>query len=197
MDEGIIKDKYELIIKEVQTIVTVCYLIAIGIGMLFNYQKFSEFGINIFEYADVFDFLIAPFSDFKILLFILISFGASYFFFSLDKTIKSKYPKFYSKTNFKWDNKPWYNSYRYVAFSFLLIFYLFLAADLYGKIFARNIDEQATISIRFADNELKKGKMIGKTNDILFLLNNQKVEAIPITSLVKEFQIEKTETNKK
>jgi len=31
--------------------------------------------------------------------------------------------------------------------------------------------------------------MIGKTRDIIFLLNGEKVEAIPITSVVKEFEI--------
>ena len=31
--------------------------------------------------------------------------------------------------------------------------------------------------------------MIGKTKDVIFLLTNEKVEAIPITSLVKEFEI--------
>ena len=35
----------------------------IAIGMLFTFQRYDEFGINIFEYTDVLDFLIAPFGD--------------------------------------------------------------------------------------------------------------------------------------
>lgn len=70
-DEGLIKDRYELIFKELQSVLTIIYLFAVGIGMLFEAEKFSEFGINIFEYADVFDFLTAPFSDAKILLYAL------------------------------------------------------------------------------------------------------------------------------
>jgi hypothetical protein len=46
MKEGLIKDTYELIIKELQTVVTASYIIAVGIGMLLNYQKYSEFGIK-------------------------------------------------------------------------------------------------------------------------------------------------------
>ena len=69
MKEGLIKDTYELIFKEIQTVITIFYILIVGIGMLFTYHKYSEFGINIFDYADVFDFLVAPFSDFKILLF--------------------------------------------------------------------------------------------------------------------------------
>lgn len=55
-EQGLIKDAYELILKEIQSIVTVLYILMVGLGMLFNYQKYSEFGINIFEYADIFDF---------------------------------------------------------------------------------------------------------------------------------------------
>lgn len=43
-----------------QVFLTLSYLFAIGIGMLFNYYKYNYFGINIFDYASVFDFLIAP-----------------------------------------------------------------------------------------------------------------------------------------
>ena len=39
--------------------------------------------------------------------------------------------------------------------------------------------------------------MIGKTKDVLFLLIGDKVEAIPITSFVKEIQIMKGFTVKK
>lgn len=61
MKEGLIKDTYKTVITEIQTILTISYIFAVGIGMLFTFQKYSEFGINIFDYADVFDFLIAPF----------------------------------------------------------------------------------------------------------------------------------------
>ena len=48
---------------------------------------------------------------------------------------------------------------------------------------------QNDISLRLEDNEIKSGKLIGKTKDILFLLKNENVYAIPITSLVKEIKI--------
>ncbi len=68
-DEGLIKDKYEPLLKELQSIISIFYILAVAIGMVFNYQKYSEFGINIFDYADIFEFLIAPFSDTTILFF--------------------------------------------------------------------------------------------------------------------------------
>ncbi len=65
MNEELIKDAYEAILKEIQTIITVLYLLIVGIVMLFNYHKFAEFNMNIFDYADVLDFIIAPFSILK------------------------------------------------------------------------------------------------------------------------------------
>ncbi len=41
MKEGIIRNSYEAVIQELQTIITVSYILAVGLGMLFNYQKYS------------------------------------------------------------------------------------------------------------------------------------------------------------
>ena len=191
MKEGLIKDTYELILKEIQTVVTISYIIIVGIGMLFNFQKYSEFGINIFDYADVFDFLIAPFSDFKIVLFSTITIILVFIFFKLDSFLKRKYPKFYSKTNFGWDKKSWFSLYRYASFAVLFIYYLYLSANFYGEVSAKQIKEQLPITLKYSDDETINGVLIGKTKDIVFLLKNEKVIAIPITSSVKEFEINK------
>jgi hypothetical protein len=191
MKEELIKDTHKIVVKEIQTIITILYVLAVGIGMLFTFQKFSEFGINIFDYADVFDFLIAPFSDFKIILFTIVSITFAYLFFRFDLLWKRKFPKSYTKMNFGLDEKIWYNSFRYFAFAIIFIFYLFLAADKYGNISKKEVLNQPSIKIRFSDDEIKAGKMIGKTKDVIFLLNGEKVNAIPITSLVKEIEIAK------
>lgn len=187
--EGLIKDTYELIINEIQTVVTISYIIIVGIGMLFTFQKYSQFGINIFDYADVFDFLIAPFSDFKILLFSSITIIIVFSFFKLDSYWETKYPKSYSKMNLGLEKKSWFNLYRYSTFIILLIFYLFLFSDSYGKISAKQTKKQLPITLKYSDNEIVKGILIGKTKDIVFLFQNEKVIAIPITSSVKEFEI--------
>jgi len=189
MKEGLIKDTYEAIIKEIQIIISISYIFAVGIGMLFKFQKFSEFVINIFDYADIFDFLIAPFSDFKILFFTIISLIISYSLFKFDLLWKKKYPKTYSKVNFGWDKKIWYNQFRYISFSIMFIWYLYISADYYGRITMESIKQQPAISVRFDNNEVEKGIMIGKTKEIIFLLKEERVIAVPITSLVKDFEI--------
>ncbi len=188
MKEGLIKDTYELIIKEIQTIITLLYLLAVGIGMLFNYQKYSEFDINVFTYSDVFDFLIAPFADFNILLFALASSAVMFLLLRIDLFWEKKFPNSYSKVNFFY-RKKWYNSFRYITFSFGFIVYLYVSADFYGSFTKNKIENSEPITIRFEDNEVKSGKLIGKTKDILFLLKNDSVEAIPITAVVKEIKL--------
>jgi len=187
--EGIIKDAYELVIKEVQTIISISYVAAVGIGMLFNYQKYILFGINIFDYADVFDFLISPFSDLKILSFTVVSILLALLIAYLDILWKKKFPEAYSRFNLGWDEKSWFTTLRVISTAILIVLYLIIASGVYGKISREEVLNQPLTRIRFSDDEIKSGKMIGKTNDVVFLLSDKKVEAIPITSLVKEIEI--------
>ena len=189
MKEGLIKDAYELIIKEIQTSLTVAYIITVGIGMLFQYQYYSEFGINIFDFADVFEFLIAPFADLKILLFSLVSILISLMLLQIDIRWKRKFPQNYSRMNFGWDKKPWYNTFRVISFSILFITYLYLAADVYGEYASQQVKEDAPITLRFMDDETISGIMIGNTTNVIFLLRNDRVTAIPMGSMIKEFEL--------
>ncbi len=189
MKEGLIKDAYELIIKELQTVITVSYIITVGIGMLFNYHKYAKFEINIFDYADVFDFLIAPFSDFYILFFATASILFVTILFKLDSLWKDKWPKFYSLSNFGIDKKSWFNTFRIILFIVCLVIYLFSSASYYARYTENKIQEQQDITVKLADNEIKSGKLIGKTKDVIFLLHEENVYAIPISSFVKEIKI--------
>ena len=189
MKEGLIKDTYEVIIKELQGIIAASYVMAVGIGMLFNYQKYSEFDINIFHYADVFDFLIAPFSDFYILFFTTISLLMVALIVALDSLWRKTFPKSYSIANFGRDKKPWFNIYRMILFLMSLLVYLYSAADYYGNGAKERIKSGDDISIILADDQIKSGKLIGKTKDVIFLLNEENVSAFPIDSMVKEIKI--------
>ena len=43
------KGSFEIFIKEYQSFIYLFYLLLVGIGMVFNYYKYAEFGINIFQ----------------------------------------------------------------------------------------------------------------------------------------------------
>ena len=45
------------------------------------------------------------------------------------------------------------------------------------------------INLKYSDNETINGILIGKTKDVIFLLQGKKVKAIPINSIIKEFEI--------
>lgn len=123
MNSGI-KQTLAIIRKDLQTIISFFYLVLVAVGMFFTHKKYAVFGIDIFEYADVFDFLIAPFSDVKILLFTGITLLLLVVVILLDVLWKAKSPSSYSKLYLKIDKKSWFNSFRYFSFMLLLIFYL-------------------------------------------------------------------------
>lgn len=179
----------KLFFKESQAIFTVSYIFAIGIGMLFMYQKYAEFGINIFDYASVFDFLIAPFSDFRILFFTVGSLLVTYLIYLFDKVYERRFPRAYSKANFGLNRKYWYRSLRNISALMLFILYLGVSALAYGNISKKEILEQTPIQVTFVDNQAKTGQMIGKTKEVLFLVSQNTVDVILITSLVKEIRI--------
>lgn len=93
------KTKKNLTLNKIQGIAPLAYAAMVAIGMLFEYHRYKIFGINIFQYADIFDFLIAPFKDFNIIsALLLIAFSLS-IGHTLDKIMK-KWPKFYDIVNF-------------------------------------------------------------------------------------------------
>ena len=187
--EPFLQQTYRVIRKEIQAIITVSYLLAVGIGMLFNAHKYSEFGINIFDYADIFFFLIAPFTDLKILLFTLTSVFLTYFVFRLDKFWKQKFPKSYSIGSLGMDKKTWFKYIRMMALIILFPLYMKTAAQVYGSVSKKHILKQPRISLRYVDDEIVKGKFIGKTTEVIFLYDDSKVIAIPMTAIVKEIEI--------
>lgn len=68
-------------------------------------------------------------------------------------------------------------------------FYLYLSAKVYGIYYMKEVLDNNPIKLKFADNEIKKGLLIGKTKGIIFLLDGHRVEAVPITTFLKEFEL--------
>lgn len=176
---------FDALIKDAQLVITVAYLAAVGIGMIFSYRKYYEFGINIFDYADVFDFLIAPFADFILILFTLFSFVVAFLIYRSDLYWQQKFPQTYGKFSFGMNTRSWYSTYRYLSAFSVFAFYLFMCARVYGHIQFRKIKAGNEVSLTYADNAVAKGILIGKTKDVLFLLDNNKVSVIPIEALKK------------
>lgn len=171
----------------------ISYILMVGIGMLFYSQKYGEFGINIFDYADIFDFLIAPFGDYRIIVFTVFSSFVPILFFQLDHWCKTKYPSFYSKISMGMDKKSWYKTYWLVSYVALICSYLYLGANFYGRLTKKEILAQEPINLKYSDDKVERGIFIGKTKEVIFITSDNKVKAIPIV-LLKEFEINSTTT---
>lgn len=178
-----------MLLGELQAILTLSYGTAVAIGMLFQYYKYERFGINIFEYADVFDFLIAPFSDPKILLYTLFALAATGVAAGLDTLWQTKSPKSYSKFSFGLDKKKWWGYQQAILALGVLGLYLSISANKYAQKAYEEIMQKPRTAIRYSDNERKQVLVIGKTNEVLFAKEGRQVKVIPISSLVKEYEI--------
>jgi len=187
--QHILQKWYQGMVAESPKLLPIAYLCMIGIGMVFNYFKYKHFGINIFQYASVFDFLIAPFEDYIILFFTFFSLLFCAFVLCIDSLMDKKVPKVYDKMAFNLNKKKKYPAFRAGLYTFLIFAYVSLAAIEYGLYAYEKVLEQQEIKVVYYNNEIISGKQIGKTNDVLFLYDqNGTTKAIPINSLVKEIQ---------
>lgn len=141
--------------KETQTVISLFYLFMVGIGMLFEFHKFRVFNINIFHYADIFDFLIAPFRDYRIFLFVFFTVLMLFILFRMDSLLIRKLPKTYSFLNFGLAGKSWFKTYRIGSFVFLFIFYIILSSLILAKINkVRTMQDSQHVTVTFSDNEM-------------------------------------------
>lgn len=180
------KTSIRQLVDDLKGILPIGYLVAIAIGMLFNYYKFSYFNINIFQYASVFDFLISPFEDFNILIFMLLSTSIPLLALWTDRVWKKHHPVSYKKASFGISDKSWYKQAEKILYTLLIILYIIIASQAYGHYTQKAVSRQPDITIRLHGNERISGKQIGKVGNILFLLSNDSVKVFPIDGMLKE-----------
>lgn len=176
-------------IKKGQSFLGLLYLLMIAIGMIFSYKNYAEYGINIFEYADVFDFFIAPFTDFYIIIFACVTLFLFFLLLYFDSWLEKKSPKLYRIYNMGLIDKPWYKSFTKFNYVVLFILYLILASSFYANYTVGKMSSAKPITLTYSDNSVIIGKQIGKTKEVIFLQVDKEVYAIPITSLIKDIKI--------
>ncbi len=189
LSRDMLKKQYRLILGELPKLLPIAYLVMIAIGMIFNYYKYRPFGINIFQYASVFDFLIAPFEDYIIILFTLISLLLSCLVYLIDQWTEKKYPHAYKLLSFNTSTKKHYGLIRFYLFATVILIYIWIMAIEYGEYARNKVLKQQDIHVVYYNNETTAGKQIGKTSDVLFLLDARGVtKAIPLSASVKEIR---------
>ena len=182
-DEGLIKDYYEVILRELQSVLAAGYVLMVAIGMLYNYFRYEPFGINIFEYADVLDFLIAPFEDILILLITLVALLIPYLLFRLDVWYQRRFPRSYHWLAAGQSRKPWYNRFRSVMMVSFLFYALVIGAMAYGSNIERNIHEEPLVTFFYSDGTEENVRLIGKTHEVYFVHTlDHATQVVPITA---------------
>lgn len=178
-------------ILDSQAYITLGYLTVVIIGMMFDFDYYRRFNINIFEYADVLDFLLAPVKNVQLMLFAFATFVVVWIFFLLDNWWQKKWPDAHRRFNFGM-TKDFTLKYRPYMFGFTLVLYFFIASGVYGEKMYEDYQEGSEmIEVVFeSDQRVIKGKLIGKNTDYIFMEAADKtIKAIPVSSDVQEIII--------
>lgn len=185
--KGVIDDKFEIIIKEFQGIIGFGYIILIILGMIFESIYYGQFGINIFNYSGILDFLLVPFRRPLVLGILIGVFIFMYlYFFVLYGFLKKKHPKFHKRFYSRFSEKDNLMKSKIIM---LLAFYLLITiswAFVTSKKDKEKLFEQK-LNIRIEydtkGDKMIDGKMIGKNEINIFLLDNKnEVLIIPLNS---------------
>lgn len=179
---------------DLQGYITLSYLGAVAVGMMFDYQYYNHFAIDIFEYSDILDFLLTPARNLEVILFVIGTIIIVWFLFRIDKAWEDKYPNSYRKFNFPGWQKSLKN-YRSSFQLFSVVLYLFIGSQVYGeRKFDRFETNPTPVSLTFESGSKSiSGSLIGKNKDYLFLQTpDSTIKAIPINADVQEIILSKT-----
>lgn len=187
-NKGIINDKFEVIIKEIQGVISFGYVILILLGMLFESIYYGQFGINIFRYSGILDFLLVPFRRPTVLIILT---GLSLFwylyFIKLYDFLGNRYPKFQNKLFYPDSGKSDRIKFR---IKWLVIFFIITTAA-WGYVTSKKerenlFNKKSDIAVYYdkkGTDNIIRGKMIGKNDLNIFLLDKRnKVQILPLNA---------------
>ncbi|MEM7082135.1 MAG: hypothetical protein AAF465_05335 [Pseudomonadota bacterium] len=177
------------ITKQAQVILTLFYLSTVAIGMLYYHQKYSEFGINIFQYADILHFLVAPFEDAYIIRLCLVAIVVLAFGYSVDRFSMQHFPRLYRASYWNLNDKPWFETFKTTSWLLSLVALIVINSYSYGAKSKDKILARAPVTVTFEDGSTMTGRMIGKASDTVFLIDGDLVRAIPMQALVRDLTV--------
>jgi hypothetical protein len=186
MKSTFFKDVQNFLKGDVSTSLTVGYLVLIIIGMLFNGLYYLLWRINIFDYSDISDFLLAPFRDLFILIFTVASIAIIYFLTWIDEKMQEKYPKIYYLMALGYSEERRKDWYSFKSMAFLSIFYVVIAAFMYASFQFKSLRRQlhsSDVTIHTKENQFAPSDTViylGKTNTYFFVYVRNKKERVII-----------------
>lgn len=180
-----------MIFRELQNVLTFGYLCLVIIGMLFESIYYLMFDINIFEYSDILDFLLAPFRRPITIVFLAISILTAVITFTFDRFLQRKTPKLYQVMYFGMAPKTEKGRQRFRTISVISLFIMLnlayaLTIGSEQKQFLKT-NPQPNVRVNyFGEQEPTPGYKIGMNSNYLFVYTDkEEIEIIPIDSNIK------------
>ena len=161
-------------------LVSALYVAASAIGMFYSWAYFRRFGINVFNYAQISDFLLVslkePLTWALVALAVLVVLG--------DNASSRRVQRKRSRRWYRWYASPRYRQVNYFITVFMVLTFIYIFAN------AQADDTKAgdgkTVEVAFAEtDELHVAILLGTTGQFVFLYNaeTERVDIHPIESI--------------
>lgn len=156
------------------------YVIASTIGMVFSWDYLRRFGINVFNYAQIGDFLLASLKEPMTwgLVFLAVLMAV------VDNAVSRRWQKRDRSAWTRWYGSPKYRLLNYVVALFMVVWFI----DIYAGLKARHTYEGKGQVIQYqVGEETRDAIMLGTTAQFIFLFdaNTEKVFVHPHESIAE------------
>jgi len=191
LDRSLMNRPWKDLPGDVQSRLAVAYIAWIVIGTIMEVMYYGEFGINIIEYSDVFDFLIGPFKRSEAVFFLLFIFAITLLALRFDIFMQKRFPNTHNLMNFGLARRRWFAWYRNITFVIvffvLLVFYSFMLGEGRRDQLCEQTDFDLAVVFQNEPGDTLQVKEIGANASYLFGLDgNNRVHIIPTQSGVQQ-----------
>ena len=178
--------------KDISLSLTLSYVALVAIGITFNSAYYICFRINIIQYSDISDFLLAPFRDPFILIFTIGTIVFLHYNNIFDNWLEEKHPKIHQRLYIGLDKEKFQQWYASKGMVFVIVLYVYFVALLYGIFQSNKVKkgESDYICVIMKDNHFEPTDtlyFVGKNNGFTFLYNKNKKQTniIPMSDVLR------------
>ncbi|MEO1435623.1 MAG: hypothetical protein AAFV80_08820 [Bacteroidota bacterium] len=176
----------------IQEVFSVSYIVLLLCGMIMDYTDYAIYGVNIFSYSNILDFLLSPFKRIEIVLPVAIVFAFS--FFRQQYAIRKATPEEIELLR----NAPRrFSIYFEIIMTISLVIGFSIGNYLGGKHRVQNRIEEgySNSTLEMIDGSTQDIYLFGKNNSYLFFFSDQETEMkiMPIPNNVKVIQVQDKE----
>lgn len=145
-------------------LVSVVYFSASSIGMFYSWAFLRHFGVNVFNFAQISDFLLASLKE--PMTWLLVSFAM--LLMLVDNAFSRRHQKKSKKKWLQWYGSSTYRSINYVVLICMVVLFLYVYADNKAEKVRSGKGEQ--VSVTLASNDVPQNAiLLGTTGQFIFL----------------------------